>query len=230
MPRKKSTSDKKRSSTCFEPGNKWRFQPGHDPKNRGGNHKLHLLSRSIIERLGQRAPKDLCVAMDMPVTSSYSQLLAAKYIGLAFRGIEHGGLNALELIMKFTEPRTPLSELADALQGGASLGSAFEIRFVESDGNGRVREADLKSGYAQMPASEYAALPESTGPIIEAEPVDVRDDPDAPTPATPATPATPKPKRKITTEDRFKTALAKLGGDQGVSSYRPIRGAFRPGH
>jgi hypothetical protein len=177
------------------------FPPGVSG-NPSGKRKIdstRLLSKALRVHLNARCPDEVASACGCEKYSSWAQVLG---MSLSLRATLKGDLGCASLIASLVEEKGE-AELENAL-----VGPSFEIRFVESDGNGRPREIDSKSGFIPPLAREHAALP---APTIEGQ-----------------TEGNENSARETSPETR--QAFIGLGAATQPENYRPIRGAFRPGH
>ena len=153
------------SRTAFKPGNEHRIRPGEvrNPNGRKGKAKPEdaLVSKALTVQLRDRAPDRVCEVLGLPSHSSWAQCLAQKLLRTAVSGDMHAGgpgTVALEMLVRLTEQHGGKpGELAQAALDGPQR--AIEICFVESDGDGRLKPADMEAGLFSSPPTIQGQSP-----------------------------------------------------------------------
>lgn len=132
-----SRPKRKPTPGAFKKNNPHRFQPGDERINRSGKpaNENVLVSRSLRELLGQRAPKAMAEQLGCEWPCSWSQLLALYLVKRSLH--PETWAQAFSLIQSLTEPKSgvnfnlPFDEMQESLSP-----TRLHVHFVSSDGNG----------------------------------------------------------------------------------------------
>ena len=126
--------------SAFTKGNPHRFQPGDERINKSGKSKsdVRLVTRSLRDQLGMRAPAAVCQALGLPMTSSWGQCVSRRLLHLSLKADEAIALAAIRSIVELSEGSGTalLDELAEDVAGRPVL----NVHFISSNGNGQPDE------------------------------------------------------------------------------------------
>jgi hypothetical protein len=145
--------------SAFQKGNTHRISPGEtrNPYGRTGKPKPQeaLISKNLTIQLRDRAPQRVAEALGFEPNqnASWAMCLAQRLLRVAVTGDLHAGGHgtvALEMIMRLTEQLSVKSPgaLAEAVLDSQPR---IEVCFVESDGDGRLKPADMEAGLFSAP-------------------------------------------------------------------------------
>lgn len=123
--------------SAFKKGNPHRFQPDDERINRSGKAKndLRLVSRSLRDQLGQRAPAQVCDVLGLPRTSSWSICISRRLLHLSFKSDEALALAAIRAVVELSEQGG--AALIEEMSEAAMNRPVLNIHFIGSNGDGR---------------------------------------------------------------------------------------------
>jgi hypothetical protein len=135
---------KKSNPAAFQKGNKFAFKAGEGSPCPGGKpHAVdHLFSKNVPLILGARAPDETCRLLKLPIRSSISQCILQRAALDAFSSSDP---------TVRADARSWLLQVTGELKMGFNLSFGDpdaqrpvpKLVFLESDGNGGIREQDL---------------------------------------------------------------------------------------